>query len=438
MGGGKIFISYRRKHALGSVRALYHELLRCFGSEAVFFDLANLDVGVQFPDALRAAIQEADVTLAVIDSEWLNALLTNANANAKAAGGPVDYVRQELKLALALQAASPGQRWVIPVLCECQEMPNPDALTPDLKDDLGALWAANKSLTLAGEHKVWEFAVRDLVRRLRALGAGQLFVVADDEARFRRVSAEVKALLADDDLKPLRQAWASDPLANHSSADVQSLVDTLGAALHQAQGEWKIGTDRIPFAQEKCRSILSLLYSLAIDGVKLRAWLERDDLDPMPVESVATLAFVHAVARNRRVQFLPVNAEGDWGVKGTADLSQLDPGIGRDRKAAVHGIFHRQVLPASKAAFAEPLQGDGLKKLAVLMEARARQQGIAFVVTDKARPGAVAPADVHEIARELRAAAVVRSGEHSGLLHVDEVEFNLHVFIVLEAIEVIQ
>jgi len=436
VGGGKIFISYRRKHATGSVRALYHELLRCFGSEAVFFDLASLETGAQFPEELRAAIEQAAVTLAVIDSAWLNPLLTNANA--RPAGGSVDYVREELKLALALQAESPGERWVIPVLCECQEMPNRSALTPELEADLGALWQANKSLTLAGEHRVWEFAVRDLIRRLRSLGAGQLFVVADDEDRFRRVCAEVRALLADDDLEPLQQAWGSDPLANRSSADVQSLVDGLGAALHQAQGEWKIGTDRIPFAQEKCRSILSLLYSLAIDGVKLRAWLECDDLEPMPVESVATLAFVHAVARNRKVHFLPVNAEGDWSVKGTADLSRLDPGIGSDRRAAVHGIFHRQVLPASKARITAPLQGDGLKKLAVLMEARAQQQGIAFVVTDQARPGQVAPADVHEIARDLRAAAVIRSGEHDGLLHVDEVEFNLHVFIVLEAIEVIQ
>jgi len=436
VGGGKIFISYRRKHATGSVRALYHELLRCFGSEAVFFDLASLDIGAQFPDALRAAIRQAAVTLAVIDSEWLHALLTNANA--RPAGGSVDYVREELKLALTLQAASPSERWVIPVLCECHEMPNANALTPELKSDLGALWAANKSLTLAGEHKVWEFAVRDLIRRLRALGAGQLFVVADDEHRFRRASAEVKALLADDDLKPLRQAWESDPLANHSSADVQSLVDALGAALHQAQGEWKIGTDRLPFAQEKCRSILSLLYSLAIDGVKLRAWLERDDLEPMPVESVATLAFVHAVARNRTVQFLPVNAEGDWSVKGTADLSQLDAGIGQDREAAVHAIFHRQVLPASKATIRTPLRGNELKKLVARMDTRANQQGIAFVVTDEARPGAVAPADVHEIARQLRAAAVIRSGEEGGLLHVDEIEFNQHVFGVLEAIEEIQ
>jgi len=437
VGGGKIFISYRRKHATGSVRALYHELLRCFGSEAVFFDLASLDVGVRFPDALRAAIGEADVTLAVIDCEWLNALLTNAN-NAKPAGGPVDYVREELKLALALQAASPGKRWVIPVLCECQEMPNLNALPTDLQDDLGALWDANKSLTLAGEHKVWEFAVRDLIRRLRALGAGQLFVVADDEARFQRVCAEVRALLADDDLQPLRQAWGSDPLAHRSSANAQSLVDGLGAALHHAQGEWKIGTGRIPFAQEKCRSILSLLYSLAIDGVKLRAWLDREDLEPMPVQHVATLAFVHAVARNRKVQFLPVDAEGDWGVKGTADLSQLDPGIGQDREAAVHGIFHRQVLPFSKTEVRMPLQGNELKKLVGLMDTRANQQGIAFVVTDEARPGAVAPADVHEIARRLRAAAVIRSGEESGLLHVDETEFNQHVFGVLEAIEAIQ
>ncbi len=436
MGGGKIFISYRRKHATGSVRALYHELLRCFGHEAVFFDLASLDVGVQFPDELRDAIQKAAVTLAVIDSEWLNALLSNANA--KPAGGSVDYVREELKLALALQAASPGERWVIPVLCECQEMPRVDALTPELNADLGALWAANKSLTLAGEHKVWELAVRDLLRRLRALGAGQLFVVADDEARFRRGCAEVKALLADDDLKPLRQAWESDPLANRSSADAQALVDSLGASLHHAQGEWKIGTDRIPFAQEKCRSILSLLYSLAIDGVKLRAWLDREDLEPMPVQHVATLAFVHAVARNRKVQFLPVNAEGDWGVKGTADLSQLDPGIGQDREAAVHGIFHRQVLPSSKATIRTPLRGNELKKLVGLMGTRANQQGIAFVVTDEARPGAVVPADVHEIARQLRAAAVIRSGEEGGLLHVDEIEFNQHVFGVLEAIEAIQ
>jgi hypothetical protein len=62
----KVFISYRREDSAGHTGRLYDSLQAHFGQESLFMDLAAIESGQNFVDAIKAAVGSSDVLLAVI------------------------------------------------------------------------------------------------------------------------------------------------------------------------------------------------------------------------------------------------------------------------------------------------------------------------------------------------------------------------------------
>jgi hypothetical protein len=64
-----IFISYRRTDGAQAAR-VYESLVRRFGTDAVYMDVANIPFGADFADHLRQAISGSAVALVLIGSDW--------------------------------------------------------------------------------------------------------------------------------------------------------------------------------------------------------------------------------------------------------------------------------------------------------------------------------------------------------------------------------
>ena len=90
-----IFISYRRTDTLNIAFQLQERLLKEFGDD-VFLDEQSLSAGVKWRDELRHKVQNAQIVLALIGKDWLNAEDQNG-LKLKQAG---DWVRQEIETAL--------------------------------------------------------------------------------------------------------------------------------------------------------------------------------------------------------------------------------------------------------------------------------------------------------------------------------------------------
>lgn len=119
-----LFISYRRDDASARAGRLCDWLKRQFGAERVFLDTEQITAGAQFPQVLADRLAQADVLLAVIGPQWLDA----RNAQGRRLDQADDFVRQEVAGALAA-----GKR-VVPVLVGGATMPTeaqlPEALRP--------------------------------------------------------------------------------------------------------------------------------------------------------------------------------------------------------------------------------------------------------------------------------------------------------------------
>ena len=117
-----VFVSYRRddsKHAAGRLEERLNERFK------LFMDVDQIQGGALFPAAVRKAVDEADVLLAVIGSQWLT--LTAENGGRRI-DQPGDWVAEEI--GTALRRGTP----VIPVLVDGAPMPSRDELPPALAD----------------------------------------------------------------------------------------------------------------------------------------------------------------------------------------------------------------------------------------------------------------------------------------------------------------
>ena len=93
----QIFISYRRDDA-AYVTGHINDLLRKeFGDEAVFTDVDNIALGVDFRAVLDQTVSECQVLLAVIGAEWLTVSDQEGRARLE---NPADFVRIEIESAL--------------------------------------------------------------------------------------------------------------------------------------------------------------------------------------------------------------------------------------------------------------------------------------------------------------------------------------------------
>jgi hypothetical protein len=141
---GRIIISYRRDDSGPNARRLADALEERFGRDRLFFDVASMEPGVDFGQAIEAAIGSAGVVLAIIGPHWTGSWLREGR----------NWVRRELALALRMSGTT-----VIPVLVGGAQLPTVE----DLPDDLAGLLMRN-ALALSDER--WE---QDLERLLDAI-----------------------------------------------------------------------------------------------------------------------------------------------------------------------------------------------------------------------------------------------------------------------------
>lgn len=123
--GRSIFISYRRADAEGEAGRLFDDLVRAYGDESVFMDVAGIQPGVDFRTAIDANVSGCGVLLAVIGPVWATA---TGSDGTRRLDNPDDFVR--LEIATALKRGTP----VIPVLVHEAHMPALDLLPEDLKE----------------------------------------------------------------------------------------------------------------------------------------------------------------------------------------------------------------------------------------------------------------------------------------------------------------
>lgn len=119
-----IFISYRREDSLGHTGRLFDRLGKHFGKAHVFMDIAGIEPGLDFVEAIDKAVGSCDVFIVVIGKQWLNA--TDADGRRRL-DNPEDFIRLELATALRRNIR------VIPVLVQGAAAPSSENLPEDLK-----------------------------------------------------------------------------------------------------------------------------------------------------------------------------------------------------------------------------------------------------------------------------------------------------------------
>jgi hypothetical protein len=123
--GRAIFISYRRDDSEGEAGRLFDDLVRTFGDDSVFMDVAGINPGIDFRKAIDDNVASCGVLLAMIGPLW--ATIANSSGQRRLEDAN-DFVRLEIASALARNIA------VIPVLVHDAKMPHPDELPDNLKD----------------------------------------------------------------------------------------------------------------------------------------------------------------------------------------------------------------------------------------------------------------------------------------------------------------
>jgi hypothetical protein len=120
---GGVFISYRREESAFAARAIYDRVAQRVGRGNVFLDVDNIDLGVDWFDALNERVAACDALVAVIGRNWLAA----DKDNRRRIDDPDDFVRIEIEAALKRRVR------VIPVLVDGAVMPKAGDLPESLK-----------------------------------------------------------------------------------------------------------------------------------------------------------------------------------------------------------------------------------------------------------------------------------------------------------------
>jgi hypothetical protein len=123
MNRGRIFINYRRDDSRADSGRLYDRLASRFPGK-VFRDVASLEPGVEWHDAIARVLSQTDACIVVIGKEW--ATIADANGRRRL-DDPRDTVRQEVVTALERKMR------VFPVLVGGAKMPAEEEMPGDLQ-----------------------------------------------------------------------------------------------------------------------------------------------------------------------------------------------------------------------------------------------------------------------------------------------------------------
>ena len=124
-----VFINYRTADNPYGPAAIHDGLVRRFGEANVFRDCVSVEAGTIYPDAIRTALVDADIVVAVLGPTWQTAV--DESTGTRLIDRPHDWVRRELSWAFG--RGTP----VLPVLLRDTpanaEMPHPDDLPADIR-----------------------------------------------------------------------------------------------------------------------------------------------------------------------------------------------------------------------------------------------------------------------------------------------------------------
>jgi TonB family protein len=148
---GGIFVSYRRSDSQGEAGRLFDDLVKHFGEDKVFMDVAAIEAGRDFRKAIEEGVTKCGVLLVVIGVEWLDA---KDERGARRLSDPSDFVR--IETASALKRDIP----VIPVLVRGAKMPTAEQLPEELKE-----LAFRNCIELT--HARWKSDIHLLIEALR-------------------------------------------------------------------------------------------------------------------------------------------------------------------------------------------------------------------------------------------------------------------------------
>jgi hypothetical protein len=145
-----IFISYRREDAEGQAGRLFDDLVRHFGEDSVFMDVAGIEPGRDFRRVIDEHVASCGMLLAMIGKTWIDATDESGRRRLE---DPMDFVR--LETASALKRDIP----VVPVLVHGARMPRAEQLPKDLAE-----LAFRNGVDLT--HARWDSDVQVLVKAL--------------------------------------------------------------------------------------------------------------------------------------------------------------------------------------------------------------------------------------------------------------------------------
>ena len=145
-----IFISYRREDTAGHAGRIFDRLREKFGRDRVFMDVAGIEPGVDFVEAIDQAVGSCDVLLVIIGKKWLTCADASGN---RRLDDPKDFIRLETATALRRDIR------VIPVLVQDADMPGES----DLPDDLKKL-ARRQATEISDTH--WDSDTEQLIETL--------------------------------------------------------------------------------------------------------------------------------------------------------------------------------------------------------------------------------------------------------------------------------
>jgi hypothetical protein len=119
----KIVLSYRRSDSEAVTGRIFDRLVARYGRDAIFRDVDNIPLGVDFRHHIDGMLQQSDIVLVVIGPRWVGGRGEQARL-----ANPTDPVR--IEVATALRKGAP----VIPILVGRTPMPGIDQLPEDVRD----------------------------------------------------------------------------------------------------------------------------------------------------------------------------------------------------------------------------------------------------------------------------------------------------------------
>jgi tetratricopeptide (TPR) repeat protein len=184
--GERVFLSYRREDTGQIVARLASDLAAALGEDQVFHDRESLQGGELWPERLRAAIEGAEVVVALIGTGWVQA--RDDASGMRRLDDPGDWVRLELETALGEARSRPLR--IVPVLVDGAEMPDERSRLPDAVKAI----AQHQALPLrTATEPEWE---ADVAKILAVIGAGGRGQTRDDARAAEWVADHLQRVVA--------------------------------------------------------------------------------------------------------------------------------------------------------------------------------------------------------------------------------------------------